>query len=268
MAEIDVDRQLLETVVGIAVEAGRVILRHYGEETPIDYKADHSPLTVADRASHASIVAALRRVTPDVPVLSEESPAEEVARRREWSRFWLVDPLDGTKEFVKETGEFTVNVAYVSGSEPLLGVVHAPVSGVTYTGIAGTGAWRLSPGEEPVPIHVRRADVGRLTVVASRDHAGPLVDAFLGRISGARTTSMGSSLKFCLVAEGTADFYPRLLPTMEWDTGAAQCVVEAAGGSVTNLQGNRLVYNKADLRNSSFIAYGDGAVDWIEYLAG
>jgi len=226
-------QHLLDSVLTTAIEAGRAALEHYGQDIPVDYKADNSPLTQADRASHEWIVAALARITPDIPVLSEESSPEETENRKSWQTFWLVDPLDGTKEFIKQSGQFTVNIALIRGDEPVLGVVHVPVSGVTYMGLAygnERGAWVQAANETRLPIRARRADVNSLTVVASRDHAGPRVKAFVERLDGARVTSMGSSLKFCLIAEGKADFYPRVVPTMEWDTGAAQCVVEAAGG--------------------------------------
>jgi 3'(2'), 5'-bisphosphate nucleotidase len=261
---------LLESAVITAVEAGRAALEHYGDEIPVDYKSDNSPLTLADRASHEHIVEALARITPEIPVLSEESPEEETRDRRSWSSFWLVDPLDGTKEFIKKTGQFTVNIALVRGDETCLGVVHVPVSGVTYTGLRTDeieGAWVQAPNEPRKPIRTRSAAIDRLTVVASRDHAGPRVKAFIERLSGAEATSMGSSLKFCLIAEGQADFYPRVVPTMEWDTGAAQCIVEAAGGRVTDLEGRRLTYNKDDLRNPSIMSFGDPEVDWVRFFA-
>lgn len=261
-------QELLADVREIAARAGREILEYHGREVPVEYKADDSPLTLADRASHQVIVDALGALTPEIPVLSEESSDEETAERRSWSRFWLVDPLDGTKEFIKQTGEFTVNIALVEGDRPMLGVVHIPVSGVTYEATRGLGARVLRPGEEPAAIRVRRADRDRLTVVASRDHAGPRVKAFLESLEGAEVTSMGSSLKFCLVAEGKADFYPRVVPTMEWDTGAAQCIVEEAGGVLTDLDGRALRYNKECLRNPSIMTYGDRDIDWARLFAG
>lgn len=263
-------QHLLDSVITTAIEAGRAALEHYGHEIPVDYKADDSPLTQADRASHEWIVAALARITPDIPVLSEESSENETRDRKSWEVFWLVDPLDGTKEFIKRTGQFTVNIALIRGVEPILGVVHIPVSGVTYMGISygnESGAWVQAANEPRSAIEARRADLGGLTVVASRDHAGPRVKAFIERLEGAEVTSMGSSLKFCLIAEGKADFYPRVVPTMEWDTGAAQCIVEAAGGRLTDLDGNRMTYNKDDLRNPSIMTFGDPEVDWVKFFA-
>jgi 3'(2'), 5'-bisphosphate nucleotidase len=261
---------LLPAACRLVEEAGRRILAHYEKPSPVDYKADDSPLTVADHASHDYLVAELRALTPEVPVLSEEDDPGDYAARRDWDRFWLVDPLDGTKEFVKKTGEFTVNVALVEGGAPVLGVVHVPVLGVTYFAAEGAGAFKQEGAAEPVPVRVRASDPARLTVVASRDHAGPEVAAILQRMDEAgvavASASMGSSLKFCLVAEGKADLYPRTVPTMEWDTAAAQCVVEQAGGRVTTLDGRRLRYNKEDIRNPSIMTAGDSALDWQRYL--
>ncbi|MEM9997388.1 MAG: 3'(2'),5'-bisphosphate nucleotidase CysQ [Bacteroidota bacterium] len=262
---------MLADVRAIAIQAGQRILDFYAEELPVDYKADDSPLTQADRASHAYIVEALGALTPDIPVLSEESPEDEIAGRKGWGTFWLVDPLDGTKEFVKKTtGEFTVNIALVEGDEPTLGVVHVPVQGITYYADAD-GAFKQVGDAEPQPIQARAAANDALTVVASRDHAGAEVAAILDGLSEAgyavESASMGSSLKFCLVAEGQADFYPRTVPTFEWDTAAAQAIVEAAGGRVATRDGERLVYNKDDIRNPSVFAIGDPAFDWRKFVA-
>ena len=262
---------MLDAVRAIAAEAGRLILTHYGKPVPVEVKADDSPLTQADRAAHHLLVGRLRALTPDVPVLSEESPAAEIAGREAWTRFWCVDPLDGTKEFIKGTGEFTVNVALVEDGEPVLGVVHVPVKGLTYFGSVEGGAFKQVGDAAPEPIAIRTAAAEALTVVASRDHAGPAVGAFVDNLKAAGSrvdlTSMGSSLKFCLVAEGAADLYPRTVPTMEWDTAAAQAVVEAAGGALTTLDGARLRYNKAVLRNPSVMTAGRG-FDWAAHLDG
>jgi 3'(2'), 5'-bisphosphate nucleotidase len=266
-------KSLIPAIEEIARSAGARALTFYGSDSPIDHKADNSPLTLADRASHEHIVAALDALEPGVPVVSEESEPGEIANRRSSRDLFLVDPLDGTKEFIKQSGEFTINIALVRGSTPVLGVVHVPVLGVTYSAWRDAarglgGAWKKVGSARPEPIHVRRADLSRITIVASRDHAGPVVDAFLARLRGAETASMGSSLKFCLVAEGRADFYPRVVPTMEWDTAAAQCILEAAGGRVTDLEGRGLVYNKEDLRNPSLLAFGDDRVDWPKLFRG
>jgi 3'(2'), 5'-bisphosphate nucleotidase len=256
------DEAMVSAVCGVAQEAGRATLAFHGGAVPFERKADDSPLTAADRAAHAHIVGALRRLTPHLPILSEESSEQEAAGRRAWSTFWLVDPLDGTKEFIKGSGEFTVNIALISGTAPVLGVVHVPVTGVTYWGRQAGGAFKAVPGQAPVALRTRPAVPGQLTVVASKDHAGPQVEALLRRLGTVRTANLGSSLKFCLIAEGQADFYPRFLPTSEWDTAAAQCVLEAAGGQVTDLKGQRLIYNKEQILNPSFLAFGDPGYGW------
>lgn len=260
---------LLDGAREIAADAGRLILEHYATPFEVDYKADDSPLTIADRASHELIAGRLTALTPDIPILSEEGDPD-AADRAGWERFWCVDPLDGTKEFVNRRGTFTVNIALVAAGEAVLGVVHAPTQGLTYYGARGVGALREEAGSEPLAVHTRPAPAGRLTVVASRDHAGPEVLAIVERMRTAglevELASMGSALKFCMVAEGAADFYPRFGPTMEWDTAAAQAIVEAAGGRVTDLAGRPLRYNKESLVNPSIVAVGDSAFDWRPFL--
>jgi len=258
---------ILDEIVQIARDAGKRALEFYGQGVPVEYNADDSPLTLADKASHETIVAALDGLSVSHPVLSEESSEEETAERKSWTTFWLVDPLDGTKEFIKESGQFTVNIALVEGDEATLGVVHVPVTGVTYFAQRGAGAWVDRGNGEPESISTRTADLERPVIVASRDHAGEQVKALLERLSNAEATSMGSSLKFCLLAEGAADFYPRLAPTCEWDTGAAQCILETAGGGIVDISGERLLYNKDDLLNPSILSFGDPSVDWVDFMA-
>ena len=260
----------LEPVLAIAAEAGRRILDVYERQFDVSSKDDGSPLTDADRAAHELIVTRLIQLTPGIPVLSEESAKIEYAERADWERFWLVDPLDGTKEFVNRNGEFTVNIALVEAGAPVLGVVVVPVTAVAYLAIRGQGAWKEQGGCDRKPIRVRAYRGGRATVVASRSHRGEALDRFLERLNAREgeyaTTSMGSSLKLCLVAEGEADIYPRLGLTSEWDTAAAQCVVESAGGRVTDLDGKSLRYNKPDILNPWFLATGGGDYDWRAYL--
>ncbi|MDC0711232.1 3'(2'),5'-bisphosphate nucleotidase CysQ [Stigmatella sp. ncwal1] len=261
-----IDDALVSAVCRVAQDAGRATLAFHGGAVPFERKADHSPLTAADKAAHGLIVNALRQLTPHIPVLSEESSEQEAAGRHAWDTFWLVDPLDGTKEFIKGTGEFTVNIALISGTGPVLGVVHVPVTGVTYWGSRGGSAFKAQAGQAPVALHTRPANRDQLVIVASKDHAGPRVEALLRRLGTASTTHLGSSLKFCLIAEGQADFYPRFQPTSEWDTAAAQCVLEVAGGGVTDLEGRRLAYNKPEILNPSFLAFGDPLHDWRALL--
>ena len=261
----------LEEVVMIATESGRRILDVYEQKFEVDQKEDGSPLTAADQAANEVIVARLKALTPEIPILSEDSAKIEYPQRARWTRFWLVDPLDGTKEFVSRNGEFTVNIALVENGRPQLGVVYVPVTGVCYLAAHGHGAWKEKGGCDRRPIAVRRYRGGPATVVASRSHRGESLDRFLARLEAREgkydTTSLGSSLKLCMVAEGAADIYPRLGPTSEWDTAAAQAVVECAGGRVVDLQGKRIAYNaKADILNPFFIVIGDGARDWLAPL--
>ncbi|MEJ2697354.1 MAG: 3'(2'),5'-bisphosphate nucleotidase CysQ [Candidatus Sulfobium sp.] len=241
-------------IIEIAELAGKAVMDVYSREDPgTTYKEDCSPLTLADTASQKVILAALRKLTPELPVLSEESKTVPYEERKAWRAYWLVDPLDGTKEFIKRNGEFTVNIALIEGGVPVMGVVNAPVLGRTYYAARGEGAFRKEAGKEPERIGVSSDSAGVLKVAGSRSHGVGALEKFLEGLGPHELVSMGSSLKFCLVAEGSAHLYPRLGPTMEWDTAAAQCVVEEAGGFVTDLQGNRLRYNKEDLHNPNFI---------------
>jgi 3'(2'), 5'-bisphosphate nucleotidase len=262
--------ELAGRVRDVAVKAGEAILEVYGrEDFGVVRKADQSPLTEADLASHRVIRDALARLTPDIPLLSEESADIAYEIRSGWREYWLVDPLDGTKEFVNRRDEFTVNIALVRDHEPTLGVVHVPVSGVTYSGVAGAGATRQSAGGDPEPIRVQRPCARPVRVVGSRSHANPKLEGFLKRLGEYRLVSMGSSLKFCLLAEGGADFYPRLGPTSEWDTAAAHAVVLGAGGRVVTLDGRPLQYNrKASFLNPEFLVIGDTGPDWLGLFEG
>jgi 3'(2'), 5'-bisphosphate nucleotidase len=251
--------QLLAHTCALSVQAGRKIMPFYKKSTTITWKGDASPLTAADTASHEFLVAALTTLTPDIPIVSEESADRPDAGS---DLFWLVDPLDGTKEFLKGTNEFTVNVALIRDAKPIIGVVHAPALNLTYFGIRGSGAWRQNGDGPETSICSRSINASNISVVASKDHAGPSVSAMLLRLPNSQLQSMGSSLKFCLVAEGKADIYLRDLPTMEWDTAAAQCVVEAAGGGVFSLDGNPLCYGKTGLKNSAIMTVGDIWFDW------
>jgi 3'(2'), 5'-bisphosphate nucleotidase len=253
---------MINELCQIANEAGKVILHYYKRSIQVSLKPDESPLSEADRASHNYLVGALGRLTPDWTVVSEESSEGIETRKSKSKRYWLIDPLDGTKEFLKGTDEFTVNIALIEAGRPILGVVYAPALALTYYGDQATGAWRKNGKDEPIPIHTRKADPNRLAIVASKDHAGPKVAALLARAPGVELKSMGSSLKFCLVAEGKADLYLRDLPTMEWDTAAAQYVVEAAGGCVCKLDGCPLPYGKADLKNPAIMTVGDPNFEW------
>ncbi len=258
-----------QQIVKIAQQAGERILEVYhSPDFNVETKADNSPLTRADLASHEHIVRSLNALTPDIPVLSEEAKDIPYQERSRWTRFWLVDPLDGTKEFIKRNGEFTVNIALIEGGEPVLGVVHTPVLGVTYYASKGAGAFKLEHGKRQA-LTAKSEVTDTLNVVASRSHAGPETQDLLDKLANdykVNIVSKGSALKLCLVAEGAAHFYPRLGPTMEWDTAAAQCVAEQADATVTNVTGERLKYNKENLLNPFFIVNSVKGLEWQKYL--
>jgi 3'(2'), 5'-bisphosphate nucleotidase len=259
---------LREGIVALAREAASEILRVYEGEFDVQRKDDDSPLTAADLAAHRCIVDGLERLSPDIPVLSEESAQDVPALlRRQWPRMWLVDPLDGTREFVKRNGEFTVNIALIDDGEAVLGVVQAPVTGALWHGQRGRGAFRRE-GDRDVPVRTRAPATAPLRVAASRSHRDPRTEAVLARIGEVETIGVGSSLKFCRLAEGAMDVYPRFGPTSEWDTAAGQCVLEAAGGAVLDPRGRPLRYNQRDtILNGDFIALGDPTLPWREWLA-
>ncbi len=259
---------LIDALVQLAHSAGDAILSVYAggaDVAKVQHKSDDSPLTEADRLSHTVIMAGLRSLTPTVSIVSEEGSDAERTMAALPDECWMVDPLDGTKEFVKRTGEFTVNIALMRSGRPVLGVVYAPVLGTTWIG-DGTRAERRA-GAERTRISVKsHADVNALRIVASRDHAGPLVKALLEGFPGAETLSMGSSLKFCLVAEGRADLYLRDGPTMAWDTAAAQAVLESAGGAVVTLEGEPLRCYAPSERNPFFVAVGSSEIPWQQFI--
>ena len=258
--------KLLEAVLEIAAEAGRAIMEIYDSDFAVELKDDRSPLTEADRAAHAIIVERLGWLEPALPVLSEESAGHEVENRALWEAFWLVDPLDGTKEFIKRNGEFTVNIALIERHKAVLGVVVAPALDSAYAGGPALGAFRRTP-QGLKPISVRRPAAEPLRVVGSRSHAGPDLAAFLDALGPHEIKPMGSSLKICLVATGDADLYPRLGPTMEWDTAAAQAILTGAGGSMIDLEGQPLAYNTGEsLLNPHFLALGDDIRDRLTLL--
>jgi 3'(2'), 5'-bisphosphate nucleotidase len=263
---------LIPEVSQIARQAGEQILDIYERGFDVHTKVDGTPLTTADRASHEIICRELAVLDGNLPVLSEESASESHSGREGWRQFWLVDPLDGTREFVKRNGEFTVNIALIDGNRPVLGVVHTPVKGLTYWAHAGGSAYRYSADGETHSIQVRQYHGGPPQVVASRSHARESLTQFLQRLEeregGYDTISMGSALKICIVAEGRGDVYPRLGPTYEWDTAAAQCVIESAGGKLTDCHGVPLRYNKSSLLNPWFVASGSGDYDWYGLLEG
>jgi 3'(2'), 5'-bisphosphate nucleotidase len=245
--------ELRAAVLDLAREAGRATMAYYdAPATEVREKDDKSPVTAADEAAHGILLAGLRRLDPSTPVISEESAAEGYETRRGWRRFWLVDPLDGTKEFIKRRAEFTVNVALVEDGEPVFGVVLAPALDLLYWAQKGGGAWREDKGNSPERIYSTAPAPGTpLTVVESLSHPSPELEVYLQTIPVARRVKAGSSLKFCWVADGRADIYPRLGPTMEWDVAAGDCVYRQSGRD--GERSSPLTYNKPDLRNPSFV---------------
>jgi len=260
-------KELIDPIANLAADAGQAILEVYATDFDVQSKDDESPLTQADLASHHCIVAGLEALTPDIPIISEEEGLPSFEERGQWQRYWLIDPLDGTREFVNRNGEFTVNIALIDSHRPIFGVVHVPVQSKTYIGCEGHGA-ELREGDATTAIHVAEASGHPVRLVGSRAHRGPSLDAFLEKVAESEMIPMGSSLKFCVVAEGGADIYPRLGPTSEWDTAAAQAVVEQAGGKVLELDGKPLSYNaKSEILNPWFIVIGAADTDWLALLA-
>lgn len=259
---------LLREVSVIARQAGEAIMAVYdSDDFGIATKGDESPLTKADLAANQVIIDGLALLSDKFPVLSEESRQVPCGERKDWHTFWLVDPLDGTKEFIKRNGEFTVNIALVREGVPILGVVYAPAIDCLYYAADGLAAFTQVGSSIPVPIRVADYRGQRLKVVASRSHASSSLQGFLECLGDIEVVSMGSSLKLCLVAEGKAHLYPRLGPTMEWDTAAAHAIVLAAGGQVTDMEGEPLRYNKADLLNPYFMVTGNPPYPWQSCLA-
>lgn len=256
-------------VLDIAIRAGKEIMKVYHTNFSVENKEDNSPLTLADQKSHNKIVEELQKYSPNIPILSEEGKDQPYSERKEWSRLWIVDPLDGTKEFVKRNGEFTVNIALVEHGNPILGVIYAPVLDVAYVGRKGLGSYKVESVTKKCIKQEFINEIGtRLpikssrkyySVVASRSHLSKETEMYIvdlkEKYGQVEMTSAGSSLKLCLVAEGKADIYPRFAPTMEWDTAAGQAIVEFAEGSVLHTNSNQpLQYNKEDLLNPWFIA--------------
>lgn len=256
----------IEPVLQLARDAGAAIMQVYVQDFTVEHKDDKSPLTAADMAAHHLIVAGLQALTPELPVLSEESADIDWSVRQGWRRYWLVDPLDGTREFVKKNGEFTVNIALIEDGIAVFGVVYAPALDELHYGVRGVGAY-ICDGASRIPISSRRPAAAPLHVAASRSHMDARSAAAIGRMGEVSLLGMGSSLKFCRMAEARLDVYPRFAPTSEWDTAAGQCVLEAAGGAVMTLDGKPLSYNGKDsLLNPDFLALGDPDLPWKEWL--
>ena len=247
---------LLPEILAIADAAGVRVMDVYNSDFDVTYKSDHSPVTAADLAANDVILAALQKLTPDIPVLSEEAASAPWSERKNWKKFWLVDPVDGTKEFTRRTGEFTVNIALIEQGEPVLGVVTAPALKEAFWGAKGEGAFKRDNAGKISEIQIAEQP-SKTRIVASKSHLNDETKAFIDKAGDHQLVQVGSSLKFCRIAEGAADVYPRLGPTSEWDTAAAHAVLSAAGGSVTMLDGTPLRYGKENVLNPHFIAAGN-----------
>ncbi|MEP6571588.1 MAG: 3'(2'),5'-bisphosphate nucleotidase CysQ, partial [Gemmatimonadota bacterium] len=274
---VTVSPDALIRLTALAVEAGRATLEHYHAGVAVTQKGDKGPVTAADHAAHAIIARALEEWDSSVPVVSEEGEIPDAAARRGWTRFWLVDPLDGTKEFIQRNGEFTVNIALIEDGIPVLGVIYAPALDLLYYAGDGLGAWKRDAGGAPVRIISRPPLPGHaLRVAESRSHPSAELEAYLKTVNVGERVPAGSSLKFCWVAEGKADIYPRLGPTMEWDVAAGDCIFRNSGA--TGPRASSLVYNQPELKNQGFViglddsavetASAEGRVLWFTGLSG
>lgn len=262
-----IENDRLQQVISVAERASVKIIEIYAREFDVEHKEDRSPLTEADLAAHHEIVNSLTAMDDTIPVLSEESASIPFDVRQSWNTYWLVDPLDGTREFIKRNGEFTVNIALIENGEPVMGVIVVPVTGVCYYALRGQGAYKVVPGEAATKLQVKKFDTEKVLIAGSRSHASERLQIFLDKVGKHELVSLGSSLKSCLVAEGKVDIYPRLGLTSEWDTAAAQCIVEEAGGLVTDIKMQPLRYNTKDsLLNPEFLVIADLQHDWSEYL--
>jgi 3'(2'), 5'-bisphosphate nucleotidase len=260
---------LLSGAIDVARAAGREIMRVYAQDFAVEEKADRSPLTGADLASQRVIAAGLTALAPDIPVLGEESAPEDISARREWQTLWLIDPLDGTREFIKRNGEFAVNIALIHRHEPLLGLIYAPAREELYAAYRGGPAQCVRADGNRQRLQAARTAAAAPRVLASRSHRGQTLDALLERLGPHELIAAGSSLKFGVLAAGGADLYARFSPTCEWDTAAGQAILEGAGARLTGLDGEPLRYNARDtLINPSFLAWADDSRDWLKLAQG
>lgn len=261
--------ELLSATVKLAKRAGAEILKIYRNPNSfnVSIKKDNSPVTQADLVANQIIVTGLTQLTPEIPIISEESANITYSQRENWDLFWLVDPLDGTKEFIHNTDEFTVNIALIKNNSPILGVIYIPIYDETYFALANVGAWDQKKNESAKQIFTRKPLANKLVIAISRRHGLSKLQDFLDQLGEHEIVHYGSSIKSCLVAAGEVDIYPSFGHTSEWDTAAAQCIVEAAGGAIIDWQGKPLRYNtKKDLLNPPFLAVGDKNYPWHTYF--
>ena len=261
-----INLDLLNAVQVIAIDAGDAIMKVYESGFEVDHKSDETPVTTADKRADQVIQDGLSRLVSQWPVLSEENLVA-ADQRLAWETYWLVDPLDGTKEFIRGTGEFTVNIALVHQYQPILSVIYVPVLDISYLAIKGHGAWRQHANQARELLRARETDLSNLVVLGSRSHGSERYQEVIKRVEPIEQIGIGSSLKFCMLAEGRADLYLRLGPTSEWDTAAAQCILQEAGGYITKTDMQSLRYNtKVDLLNPEFIAFGATWNNWAKLL--
>ena len=259
---------LTEKIVKIAVSVGEKVCGYYerylrNDSLQVDHKSDRSPVTEVDLFSHQMLEKQLQSLLPELPLISEEVDASPLAIRQTWQRFWMIDPLDGTREFLHKQNEFTINIALIENNEAVIGVICVPIAGECYLAYRGGGAFKQSKDQTRKKLTTRQFDSNHFRILASRFHASNHLHEFLQKLPHHEVIHAGSALKFCWLAEGKADMYPRLSPTSEWDTAAGQCIVEEAGGQIVDMQFNRLRYNAhEDLLNPSFIAIADPGYDW------
>ena len=260
-------KELQSPIVSLAIKAGARILDFYRYGFDVEHKEDLTPLTQADVAAHEIIDEGLRELTPDIPIISEEGAKIPFATRQQWPLYWLVDPLDGTREFIRRNDEFTVNIALIENGKPIMGLVHAPELEQCYFASKGLGAYKKANNNKPKRIYVKAKCRKPVIIAGSRSHPSQEFNQFIANIGDYEMLSVGSALKSCLVAEGAADIYARLGPTSEWDTAAAQCIVEEAGGKLTDTSMQPMRYNTKDsLLNPHFFVFGDCQIDWSKFL--
>ena len=257
---------LVQETNQIAREAGKMIRNYFNSSYEVEFKNDKSPVTTADIAANNHIEQQLSKLTPDIPRISEESENTSYEVRKHWDGFWLIDPLDGTREFVNKRPDFTVNIALIYQQHPILGCIYLPMADQLYFAHNKDHAYRQDQNTSPFKINVSAKQKNIPRICGSRSHAGKSMQRFLNTVGEHQLIAKGSSIKSCLVADGSADVYPRFGPTWEWDTAAAQCILEQAGGHMTNLEMNSLQYNKESLLNPSFIAFANQHHAWAETL--
>ena len=258
---------LLE-ILNISVDAGEVILNYYNENVDVIYKDDESPLTKADLASHKIITDSIKKITPDIPILSEEEFIDWKIRKK-WKKYWLIDPLDGTKEFIKKNDEFTVNIALIENNRPILGVIYTPALNELFYSIKNFGSYKiltkkkLNTLKEAKRISINKKKSNKIKIVGSRSHSNPILDKWVNKnFNEFDILQKGSSLKFCLIAEGSADIYPRFGPTSEWDIAAGHIILEEAGGKLKSIENKEILYNeKENILNPDFFAYSN--IDFV-----